>query len=304
MNQRICAVVVTYKTGPQIGALLDALLAQVAHVYIVDNGSDTDIIALLKEYSASNKNTTLICNATNMGVAVAQNQAIRLAIGAGFDWLLLMDDDSRPQADMVQKMLSAFKQQDDSKIGIIAPRLVEQNISVASRHLVPCCGIGFRRQVVDAGHNLLEAVTVIASGSLVKMEVFQNIGLMREGFFIDYVDHEFCLRARSCGYKIMVVGDAVLNHRQGNKRYENIAGVMLKTLNYNPTRYYYIFRNRMFFLRLYAKGFPFLIIHDGLACSLDIFRIIVREKNKKEKLSAMFRGLKDGITKEIPVVNR
>lgn len=301
MLPRICAIVVTYKSSQHVYDLLHSLAGQVSYIYVVDNGSDQEIIELLKKFSAEHHDfVSLICNETNVGIASAQNQAIRLALADGFHGVLLMDDDSLPEAGMVQKLLMDWQIQNNSRIGIIAPRLVEQNISAPSRHLTPCHKIGFKRQKVADNDILLNAVTVISSGSIIFSDVFRKIGLMREGFFIDYVDHEFCLRAISSGYQIMVSGNAVLFHRQGNKRNRKMAGLDITTLNYAPLRYYYIFRNRMFFLRLYGKKYPFLVTHDLLACTKDIIRVVFYEDKTLVKLHSMLRGLMDGIMKPVP----
>jgi rhamnosyltransferase len=49
-----------------------------------------------------------------------------------------------------------------------------------------------------------ETVTTITSGSLVSLTVFQLLGGLRDDFFIDCVDHEYCLRARAHGFRVMI----------------------------------------------------------------------------------------------------
>jgi rhamnosyltransferase len=303
INPRICAVIVTYKCDERITELLTSLLMQVQCVHIIDNGSEAAVLDRLLELAAENPDgICLTLNTSNLGIAAAQNQGIRQALATAFDWILLLDDDSLPEANMVQTMLRAWQQQNDAGIGILAPCLIEQNVSVASRHLVPWCNIGFKRKPVNQGEYLLDAITVIASGSLIRADVFRSAGLMTEGYFIDYVDHEFCLRARMHGFRIMVVGNTVLRHHQGNKRLNHILCLTIITQNYSPERYQYIFRNRLFFLRRYGGAFPFLIAHETMAYAWDMLRIIGCETDKSEKLWAAFRGLSDGMIWPIPQI--
>lgn len=282
-------------------ALLTALLAQVECVCIVDNGPAGEAPVLLTQaVEAFSGRVRLIRNAANIGLAAAQNQGIRHALEEGFDWVLLLDDDSLPEAHMVQHMLAAWQPVRNTHIGILAPRIVEQNITAPGRYPVPWGRLGVRRKTVKPGEQLLGAITVIASGSLIHREVFDAIGLMAEGFFIDYVDHEFCLRARTHGYEIMVVGDAALLHRQGNKSRHRLLGVHVVTPNYPPLRRYYIFRNRMFVLRRYGLRFPFLWPYEGMAYLWDAVRILLIETGAFPKLASAARGFLEGMTRRVP----
>lgn len=302
MNPHVCAVIVTYQSTPHIAPLLQELLGQVQHLYIVDNGSDAAMIAFLQAFSAQHPGRiTLILNENNYGIATAQNQGIRKALAGGYEWVLLMDDDSVPEAGMVQSMLTQWQKQQDKSIGVIAPCLVEQNIPVVSRYIVPWCHVGFQRKKAAAKTVLRDVAMVIASGSMIHADVFRRIGLMREGFFIDYVDYEFCLRAKTQGIGIMVVGDAVLQHHHGNKQRKKWMGMEVITLNSPALRYYYMFRNRIFFLRLYGVRFPFVVLHELLACTLSLLRLVSVETDKAMKLRALLCGMREGMTQPIPL---
>jgi len=84
---------------------------------------------------------------------------------------------------------------------------------------------------------------VIASGCLIRRDVVDSIGLPRSDFFIDFVDFEYCLRARSHGYKIAVVSRASISHEIGNGRRIDIPGLRRLWIDQPPFREYYISRN-------------------------------------------------------------
>jgi rhamnosyltransferase len=44
---------------------------------------------------------------------------------------------------------------------------------------------------------------VITSGSFIPISIFNDVGFMREELFIDFVDIDWCLRARAKGYEIV-----------------------------------------------------------------------------------------------------
>jgi rhamnosyltransferase len=294
---RTCAVLVTYHPKTPVDALLSALLAQVDCVCVVDNGSGSDVQhALQAAATASAGRITCIANADNLGLAAAQNQGIRYALAHGYDWVLLLDADSLPEPKMVQHMLNAWNHMNDPHIGIIAPRIAEQNVELPSRHPAPSGRFSITRKLLHSGEYITDALTVIASGSLLHKEVFHKAGLMIEDYFIDYIDHEFCLRARKSGYTILLVGDAVLQHRQGHKTAHRMLGVSIATANYSPLRRYYIFRNRMFFLRAHARQFQQLWTYELLAYVWDVARILLVETNRSAKLRGALKGLFAGIT--------
>lgn len=290
----ICAIIVTYQASPEIAARLRQILSQVDRLHIVDNGSP-EARAALQEFAAGEpERVKLTLNNENIGLAAAQNMGIRQAFSDHFQWVLLLDDDSEPAPDMVEKLLAVGKR--DKTLGIIAPRVVDRNTGKPVRYLVPRNLIGFTRRLVREGEIFEGAVVVIASGSLIRMEVFRAIGLMNEDMFIDYIDYDFALRARGKKFGIAVVGDARLDHAVGKKR----AHGPIITSNHNARRRYTIFRNRFFILRRYSKQYPCLVLHEWLATLWDVLRIMLLEDDKNAKTRAAMRGLWQGLTEPLP----
>jgi rhamnosyltransferase len=78
---------------------------------------------------------------------------------------------------------------------------------------------------------------------MVRREVVEKIGLPRADFFMDFLDFEYCLRARSHGYKIAVITRAKLAHEVGNARRVRLLGYSRLWPDYAPWREYYVSRN-------------------------------------------------------------
>ena len=57
---------------------------------------------------------------------------------------------------------------------------------------------------------------VITSGSFIPMSVLDDMGLMREELFIDFVGIECCLRARVKGYEIVSFQRVEISHHLGD----------------------------------------------------------------------------------------
>jgi len=295
----ITAVIVIYNSGESFRARLEALLPQVDHVVIVDNHSDQITIALLQalaeEYSSQ---ITLILNNDNLGLGKAQNQGIEQAYKQGFDWLLLMDDDSTPATDMIDRMAHYYRvNPDNEQVGIIAPLIADDHCPDKRYYcLQRKAGLLFKRTPLHEYEYLTDVLNIIASGSLIRREIFEQIGLMREDFFIDYIDCEFCTRMIAAGHSIMTVRDAVLYHRLGQRTRHNFLGKTLFATNHTPQRRYRIARNRLIFWRLYAfrACFPCVLYHIVVA-GYELLLVVLFEKQRWLKVRMIFKGLWDGI---------
>lgn len=88
---------------------------------------------------------------------------------------------------------------------------------------------------------------VITSGSFIPISILDDVGLMREELFIDFVDIEWCLRARAKGYEIVSFPQVEIAHHLGD------SSVSFLGTNYpihSPLRMYYYFRNAMYLYRI------------------------------------------------------
>ena len=75
----------------------------------------------------------------------------------------------------------------------------------------------------------------MASGSFIPRQTLEEVGLMREEFWIDYIDYEFSFRVRKRGLRILGVGGARLNHRLGIANYLKILGKVLSFQVHPPS---------------------------------------------------------------------
>ena len=99
---RVAAVVVTYQPGDSTHDALRALALQ-ATVLVVDNGSSIKQLAAIR--SKCPPGIEWIELGTNRGVGAAHNAGIARARALGATHVLLMDQDSVPEPDMVERLL-------------------------------------------------------------------------------------------------------------------------------------------------------------------------------------------------------
>ncbi len=302
-THNIIAVVVTHNITRDFITYCNTLLPQTQHIIITDNASNTASLALLTTYANNHKDhITLIQNDANLGLSKAQNQGIQNAFTHHQpDWVLLLDDDSEAAPDMTQQMLHALTlTPNHSNIGLITPQIIDRH----SHHSYPCLletsRFTFeRRNITLPPYNeepyVENLFCALASGSLIKREVFETIGLMNEAFFIDFIDWDFALRLQKADYAILCATRAILHHSIGNRSQHHILGKTLSTTNQPPHRRYSSAKNRVIFWRLYCKTRPAIFFYTFMSLKLEGILILLCEKQKFVKIWQMIKGFLAGL---------
>jgi rhamnosyltransferase len=174
----------------------------------------------------------------NAGLGAALNALCKGAKHLGYTWLLTLDQDTPLDLDFIEEYLSQFQQFADKEYtAVIAPLTI--NTSWPE-------GLDMESRDVDLA---------MTSGSLMNLEIWEQVGGFVEELFIDEVDHEYCLRAKSHGYRI-VQFNIRLPHRPGEER-EVRGGRKIDW--HPPKRLYYIARNYWYIKRKYRRRFPQIV---------------------------------------------
>ncbi|WP_232582988.1 glycosyltransferase family 2 protein [Photobacterium phosphoreum] len=232
-------------------------------------------------------NVTYIPLFDNYGIAKAQNIGIQHSCNNSItDAILLFDQDSVIESDMVEILYGDFNKykKEYKNIAAIGPLTID---SFSNKKEIPKFN-----QMVDS-LNLLIVKEIIASGKLINKEIISDVGLMNEELFIDGVDHEWCWRATSKNYKIVLSLNALMVHTVGDSRIK-IPLIPLSLRVASPIRMYYQYRN--FFLLIKEKHTPlFWKIRNSIGYILKglIFTLFVSDR--KERFSFIKKGVIDGI---------
>lgn len=259
----VCAVVVTM--NPEVGhfgQLLSALARQVGHVFVIDNGSDPavrDRLAL----ACAGDDATFVPLPSNQGIAAAQNVGIRLALEAKAEFVLLSDHDSLPHEHMVAALLGALRSRRAAggKVAAVGPVSIDRRTGTPSK-FVRLTWRGVRRfGCDDAADGIVPADFLIASGCLIPADALEAVGVMNEGYFIDHVDTEWCLRARHLGWEIFGVCGAKLDHSLGDSVIRVWLGRWREVPVHSPVRDYYMFRNTIFLLKNPSTSLGWALTH-------------------------------------------
>lgn len=245
-NKNVCAIVVTYNPDIEHFQLaLKSILSQVNMVIIVDNNSSSQSDILMSTVSKED-NIRWVGLSENVGLAKAQNMAIKIASEERFSHVVLFDQDSILSDKFICSLVETETKllEDGYNVAAVGPSFFDP-VSGESYPATRYRGPFIERVQLD--DDPIEATFIIASGSLIRIDVLDKIGHMLDSLFIDYIDVEWSLRARSKGYSVFIAPQARMAHTIGDRR----LSIFGRTISvHSPLRRYYLVRNSILMLRL------------------------------------------------------
>lgn len=254
----IAAIVILYNPSlPLLDRLLRSVIDQVDKVFAIDNTprSTAEFSSFFDQYQA---NITYIPLGENKGIATAQNIGIRKGMETGCSHVLLLDQDSALPVQAVTTLLAVERELVGRKVNVAAvgPHFIDEKTgksAPAIRHR------WFRVEKVrlnDKSKEPVETDHLVASGTLIRISVLHLIGLMRDELFIDWVDIEWCLRARHKGYLSFYASDVVMRHSVG----DSAVRIFGRDIHlHSDVRNYYLLRNAIYLMRMKSMGWKWRI---------------------------------------------
>ncbi|MFG0729878.1 glycosyltransferase family 2 protein [Photobacterium damselae] len=280
-NNKLGIVIVFY--NPELEHINNAIsLSEKYDLVVVDNS--------VENYEYNIPLAEVIRLGDNLGIATALNNGINFLINNGYRYSLLLDQDSAPSLEVINRLFDkAHLLMNSGNVAAVSPAYFDKAINKR------CSFIKIENnsisRVESTGNEPFEVSYTITSGSILDLSLISKIGLMQDDLFIDFVDIEWCFRATSFGYKIFAVPSVVLEHEIGCEPI-NIFGRVF--VNHSPIRHYYYFRNAILLIRRNDIPKPWK--------KFELIKIIPRffvyalfTTNRLEHINMMISGLYDGI---------
>jgi rhamnosyltransferase len=269
----ICAVMVSYNCDSSIVENIEALLDQVEQVLIVDNGSNTRSLSIIKTQIDNNR-VEVIYNQKNMGIAFALNQGLNYAKNNNYKLLLTMDQDSTLCNHSVQKMLNVLNSN---------PKIVSVGPNYNS-----ICPLNDLQE-----YKLVDYL--ITSGNLTYVEKAHEINGYNNELFIDGVDFDFSLSLRNKELNLALVYEAYMNHNLGTDEERNFVFFKLKINTHSPLRHYYMFRNHYYIIKKFFLTTPKFCIKKEINLWIYFWKVLLLQPAKKNNLGMILKGIYDSV---------
>lgn len=269
---KLLGIVILYYPTDKVYNNILSYLPFVDQLIVWQNSTcDEDFLSSLEE----NPKIIKMGNGCNVGIGKALNIAISFAEKYKYTHLLTMDQDSRFVNDNFRLYLKVIKESRSKSI-------FSPNYLIHEKELFTNIG------------EFIEVETTMTSGSMYPIEIFSEIGVFREDFFIDAIDTEFSLRAKKNGITTYVIPSVYLIHGAGYQKTKH--KFLWKTFfpnEYSPVRCYYIVRNGIITKHLYPwanwKGFMYYWFYKRL------FFVICYEDSKFAKIKGLLYGFYHGM---------
>jgi GT2 family glycosyltransferase len=236
-------------------------------ICVVDNGSLPELVSGLK---AEFPGVDTVRVEENRGYAAGCNAGLAWAKREGAHHALLLNDDTTVDAALLQHLVGRC--QERSNRAIVAPLILEMRLpgviwSAGGRIRMPwfkADHIGFGE--TDTGTKDVRHVEW-ASGCalLVPMQVLDSIGPLDERYFLYLEDVDWCLRARSQGFDIVMEPRARVWHEVSSS---------VSRIDERNVRYY-AYRN--YYLLAFSHSGPLGRIWFTLHLGATLFKIAVRQ---------------------------
>lgn len=284
----IGAVIIAFNpNATEFADVVGSVVNQVDYIAIVNNGTNSIGYA-----THNDEKIDVIENHQNLGIATAINIGLKHLIAKNCTHFLLLDHDSVLPPYMVSVLLqnlNDLNRNGSEPVAAIGPAYYNTRLN----KFAPFIRFGLTSNIkiaVPQQSTLINVDFLISSGTLLTFEALQKIGLMDEGLFVDFVDTDWCIRAKLKGFKLYGYSGVTMQHALGDEP-ANLFGFTFPM--HSPIRHYYIARNAIILMK--NKTYP-------LSVKLIIFRLFIRTfvfyslvpKNRVMQLEKMLIGIKDG----------
>ena len=219
----ICAVIVSYRTGPTLSACLDALsrVTRLDEIVLVDNGNEAAEAQALDEFAGADARARLLRGQGNVGFAAACNLG---GATARSDVLVFVNPDVLLEADALVRLATALAAAPPPAIVGGDLRNLEGRPERGSRRerltlwraFVAFSGLSRLERVAPAFRDFNRHTDPLpgapvrvgaVSGALIALRRadFERIGGFDEGYFVHVEDLDLCRRAEELGWPVLFV---------------------------------------------------------------------------------------------------
>ncbi|HEY4226655.1 MAG TPA: glycosyltransferase [Pseudolysinimonas sp.] len=274
---RVVAVMTAFHPGESLVGVVDAVLAQVSEVVVVDNTpvdgrGASDVLGV-------RPGVRILGNGSNVGLATALNEGIEAAGDSEF--VFLVDQDSEIPEGMVGSLLGLLDA--DSRRAIACPAPWD---AVEGRYLDPRTP---RRP------EIAEMAVVITSAMLLRRAAYRQTAGLRDDFFVDGVDQDLCLQLRAAGWVIVQDRRLLFPHSLGETRWHRFGPLRIRATHHPTWRLYWAARNSTILSRDHWRSEPRWSLVNALILGYWMLTVLLFEPPRRRRAGTMLHGIADGV---------
>lgn len=220
--KKVGIVTVTYNSKSVLTDFLSSCFSQENIdfiLYCVDNNSTDNSLSIIE--SRNNSNIKIIKNPINYGFAKASNQGVKLALEDNCNYILLINNDTVFDANMISILLNDLQQHNGD---FISPKIIDFNDKTTlwaggdfkfSRAYANTI-IGYKKS--DAGQytNIYQTFHTPFCCVLFDKKCFEINGLLDERYFVYWEDSDWCFLAKRNKLCLLFTPNTVIQHKESS----------------------------------------------------------------------------------------
>jgi rhamnosyltransferase len=286
-------ILVVYDQTINPASSISKLTSTLRSLIIVDNTVDGHPKL---EKTLKTPNTIVLKNKNEGGLAGAYNRAL--------GWIeknrpeathVIFIDDDTDHTNLAEFLASEYTITEISRpdVAAVAPSYVERETGIRATH------IQLKRFTYQTLPRDLTKTTevsfIINSMSLWRIDAIREIGQFSTLLKVDRIDIDYCIRAAVKGFKVFVNPHISFIHSIGKRQKYTFLGKTLQSGGHSPARREMIGKNTVILGIKYATKFPSFAILCLAHLVYEITGIIIAEKDKTKKTTALIKGILIGI---------
>ncbi|MGD9488981.1 MAG: glycosyltransferase family 2 protein [Calditrichaceae bacterium] len=290
----VAAIILNYNGYADTEACINSIqniYGEQLSIYLIDNAStDGSGSKLKKRFSG----VSFYELEENRGYAAGNNVGIQKALSDGFENFLVLNNDIILTEDILTPFLREF--QSSPRVGVITCKV----FFTGPKKIIYSAGGRFNKWICT-GENLKigesdDEITerkiidfVPGAIFLIRKEVVENIGLMKEHFFMYYEDLEYAFRVNQMYKMVYISGVSVLHGCGGGKKGIDYSALYLY---YHTRNRLWLFRERSFFYFIYVVLFTFV---NCIWKTAVVLRAGGLKKDRLHKIKNLWNGYFHGL---------
>lgn len=245
---KVCIVILNYYRLNDLIECINSLYKMNYSNYsviVVDNSCNESYFEIIKNKFSK---IDIIKNKKNLGYTGGNNLGIKRGIESGAEYIWLLNDDTVVDPACLRNIVDVAEK--DTNIGLVSPVIYYYENSYkwqfsGSYIDWKCFSLRYpnNQKKVDEIYQIGNNVCLWGTALLIKKEVVNKIGYLKQEFFAYWEDTEYSLRSLKNGFKNVVCNNAKVYH----KRQIEILDGNCKGNHY----YYYMQRNKKLMINIY-----------------------------------------------------
>lgn len=291
-----CIIILNYNRAKDTIECVDSVLKSSYtdfQILVIDNDSSLEDFDELSRSLKGKDKIELYRNDANLGYAGGNNVGIKIALKKNAKYVWILNNDTVVDENALMTLVNAMES--DAKIGIASSTLFYYEEpskvwvaggakTISSLDLILTrFGYSLHRDYVPNTKdcNPKPLVSAVGTSLLIRRELFDDVGLFDEDYFLYREETDFCIKAIRKNWKVVYVPCSVVFHK-----YKRAS---------SPWITYYFSRNSLLLLQ---KNFSRKVAFSGLfLIPLGLFALIItnscERKNLIKHIKAIFLGILD-----------